>query len=86
MVPLEAMAAGAPVVAARHPTTCEVVGDGAVIVAPEDPQAMAAVIRGWRMDPTARAAQVRRGRAQAARYTWERSARALAGVLLASET
>lgn len=86
MVPLEAMAAGAPVVAARHPTTCEVVGDGAVIVEPEDPQAMAAVIRGWRADPTARAAQIRRGRAQAARYHWERSARALAGVLLAAET
>lgn len=82
MVPLEAMAAGAPVVAAEHPTTREVVGDAAVLVPPADPLAMAETIRRWRRDPAARAAQVRRGRTHAERFSWDRSARGLAGVLL----
>ena len=82
LVPLEAMAAGAPVVAADHPTTREVVGDAAVLVPPADPMAMAETLRRWRIDPAARAAQVRRGRTHAERFSWDRSARGLAGVLL----
>lgn len=85
LVPLEAMAAGAPVVAARHPTTCEVVGDAAELVPPEDPAAMAAIVRRWRTDPAARATRIRHGRAHAARFDWARSARALAAVLLSGE-
>jgi glycosyltransferase involved in cell wall biosynthesis len=83
MVPLEAMAAGAPVVAARHAATDEVVGAAAALVPPDDPAAMAAVVRQWRGAPEARAAQVRGGRAHAARFTWARSAEALADRLLA---
>jgi len=83
MVPLEAMAAGAPVVATRHAATAEVVGDAAALVSPDDDAAMAAVVRRWREDPTERAAMVRAGRAHAARFTWARSAEALADCLLA---
>ncbi len=83
MVPLEAMAAGAPVVAARHAATDEVVGAAAALVPPDDADAMAAVVRRWRGAPAARAAQVRAGRAHAARFTWARSAETLAERLLA---
>jgi hypothetical protein len=41
------------------------------------------VVRRWRGAPTARAAQVRAGRAHAARFTWARSAETLAERLLA---
>jgi glycosyltransferase involved in cell wall biosynthesis len=83
MVPLEAMAAGAPVVAARHPATVEVAGAGAALVPPDDARAMAAVLRQWRQHPNQRAAMVQAGRAHAARYTWAHSASALAQCLLA---
>lgn len=82
MVPLEAMAAGAPVVATRHPTTREVVGTAAALVPEEDAAAMADVIRAWGRDVSTRAAQVAAGRAHARRFTWARSAGALADVLL----
>ena len=83
MVPLEAMAAGAPVVAARHPATVEVAGAGAALVPQDDARAMAAVLRQWRQHPNQRAAMVQAGRAHAARYTWAHSASALAQCLLA---
>jgi glycosyltransferase involved in cell wall biosynthesis len=82
MVPLEAMAAGAPVVAARHPATVEVAGAGAALVPQDDARAMAAVLRQWRQHPNQRAAMVQAGRAHAARYTWAHSASALAQCLL----
>jgi glycosyltransferase involved in cell wall biosynthesis len=82
MVPLEAMAAGAPVVATRHPTTREVVGTAAALVAEDDAAAMAAVVRAWWRDGAARAATVQAGLAHARRFTWARSAGALADVLL----
>ena len=83
LVPLEAMAAGAPVVATRHSTTSEVVGTAAALVPEEDAAAMADVVRVWGRDGSTRAAQVDAGRAHAQRFTWARSAGALADVLLA---
>ncbi len=82
MVPLEAMAAGTPVVATRHPTTCEVVGTAAALVPEEDAAAMAAVVRGWTRDEAGRAAVVQAGLVHARRFTWSRSAAALADVLV----
>lgn len=82
MVPLEAMAAGTPVVATRHPTTREVVGTAAALVPEEDAAAMAAVVRGWTRDEAGRAAIVQAGLVHARRFTWARSAAALADVLL----
>ena len=97
MVPLEAMACGAPVVALAYPPVPEVVGDAAVVV----PAAEAAVgrgadaVEGRRMadavrrllaEPAWRHDRVTAGRARAARFTWARSASALADALLFDET
>lgn len=79
---LEAMAAGAPVVASDRSSLPEVVGDAGLLASPEDPAAMADAVRRIRRDPGLRARLVKRGRERAAAYTWERSARAVADVLL----
>jgi alpha-1,3-rhamnosyl/mannosyltransferase len=75
--PLEAMACGTPVVAARAASVPEVVGDAAPLVAPRDPDALAAAVRDVLRDPAPwRAA----GLARAAGFSWERCARTIAGV------
>jgi glycosyltransferase involved in cell wall biosynthesis len=75
--PLEAMAAGVPVVAARAGSVPEVVGDGARLVPPGDPDALAAALVEALTDHGERAALVERGRARAACFTWDRCARGL---------
>ncbi len=75
---LEAMAAGAPLVAADATALPWVVGDGGLLVKPGDVEAWAAAIVGvvdHREEQTRLAAA---GRARAGAFTWERSARALA--------
>lgn len=79
---LEAMAAGAPVVASDRSSLPEVMGDAGLLADPEDPAAMAEAVRLLRRDPELRARLVRRGRERAASYTWERTARETAEVLL----
>ena len=70
---VEAMACGVPVVASAHPSLDEASGDAAVRADPRDPGALAQAIR----DALAQAtALVERGRAHAARFTWEATARA----------
>jgi glycosyltransferase involved in cell wall biosynthesis len=81
MVALEAMAAGAPVVAVDRAPIPEVVGDAAVLVPMDDDAAMAAAVTRLRTEARWRADRVAAGRARAAQFTWERSARALADVL-----
>ena len=78
---LEAMAAGAPVVAVDAPPIPEVVGDAAVLVPMDDDAAMAAAVTRLRAEARWRADRVEAGRARAAQFTWERSARTLADVL-----
>lgn len=74
--PLEAMAAGVPVVATAVPAVAEVVGDGALLVPPGDPDALAHALaqtaRGRQ-----RSALVERGRRRAALFTWEACAAGL---------
>jgi glycosyltransferase involved in cell wall biosynthesis len=72
--PLEAMAAGAPVVAARAGSLPEVLGDAARLVDPGDDDAIAAAISGLLDDPVARAALIARGREHAATFSWDRAA------------
>jgi glycosyltransferase involved in cell wall biosynthesis len=70
--PLEAMASGCPVAAADAGAIPEICGDAAVLFDPTDPEAIAAGI----LEADTRAEELReRGLAQAAGFSWERSAR-----------
>ena len=78
--PLEAMALGTPVVAARTSSLPEVLGDAALFVPPLDEEAWTEALRRLLDDAVLRAELQRRGQAQAARYSWERTARATLAV------
>lgn len=74
--PLEAMAAGTPVVAGDYGCATEVLGDAAVRVDPHDVDDLAAaLLRLAGSDDERKAMQVA-GRARATRFTWERAAQA----------
>ena len=77
-VPLEAMAAGTPVIAARTSSVPEVAGDAAVLVdEPTDPDAWAAALRELTADERRRAALVAAGQRRAAAFSWRRTATAM---------
>lgn len=85
--PLEAMAAGVPVVATAIPTLEEVLGDAAELVPVGDDAALAAALRSATAgDPALRTARVFAGRARAARYSWDGAAEAVLGALRAAAT
>ncbi|HLI55465.1 MAG TPA: glycosyltransferase family 1 protein, partial [Actinomycetota bacterium] len=73
--PLEAMAAGVPVVAARAGSLPEVLGDAPFWCDPMEEASIADAIRRSVTDGAARAAAVERGRARAAGYRWSETAR-----------
>jgi len=75
--PLEAMASGTAVVTSRISSLPEVVGDAAVLVDPYSVEDIAAGLDRVLSDDVLRAALVQRGHARAARFSWERSARAI---------
>jgi glycosyltransferase involved in cell wall biosynthesis len=79
--PLEAMSAGAPVVATRTGALPEVAGDAADLVPVGDVDALAAALARVLADDAHRAELVARGRAVAARYSWDRAAALLAALL-----
>jgi len=74
--PLEAMACGTPVVAARATSVPEVVGDAALLVEPGDVRGFADAVAGLLADPVAHAALRERGLRHAATFTWARCAEA----------
>ncbi len=78
--PLEAMAAGVPVVATAVGAIPEVAGDGALLVPPGDADALAGALAGLLADESRRAETVRRGRARAALFTWESCGEGLASL------
>ncbi len=73
--PLEAMACGTPVIASNVSSMPEVLGDAAILVNPENVFEIARGIQEALLDDQLRAQLIERGRAQAARFSWERTAR-----------
>ena len=73
--PLEAMAAGAPVVTSNVSSLPEVVGDAALLVEPMDAASIAAGLGRVLHEPALRADLVRRGHERVKAFSWERSVR-----------
>ena len=73
--PLEAMACGTPVVASNVSSLPEVVGDAAILVNPENVFDIARGIQEVLLDEELRVRLIRRGREQAARFSWNWTAR-----------
>ena len=72
--PLEAMSVGCPVVSSWGGSLAEVVGEGGILIPPNDEKALSqAVARVWG-DPDIRTQLSERGRQQAQRFTWEKTA------------
>ena len=71
---VEAMACRCPVVASAVSSVPEVVGDAGLLVEPTDVEAIADALSHCLGDTELRATLIERGTAQAARFTWERSA------------
>ncbi len=71
---LEAMAAGTPVVAANRAALPEVCGDAALLVDPEDVDAMYTALLQLMRDAALAAELARRGLERAGEFTWEKAA------------
>jgi glycosyltransferase involved in cell wall biosynthesis len=71
--PLEAMAAGTPVVATRTGALPDVLGDAALLVEPGDGDALAAALARVLDDGAVRGRLVERGGRNLARFSWDRS-------------
>lgn len=75
---LEAMASGTPLVAFDNTSLPEVVGDGGILVADGDVEAMARAVRSVLTEPGLAAEVRERGLARAATFGWDGTARAYA--------
>jgi len=73
--PLEAMASGTVVVTSNVSSLPEAVNDAAMLVNPDNVFDIARGIREVLLDPELRASLVAKGREQAARFSWDRTAR-----------
>jgi glycosyltransferase involved in cell wall biosynthesis len=71
--PLEAMAAGAPVVTSNVSSLPEVVGDAALLIDPMDAGAIAAAMARVLSEPQLREDLIRRGHERIKAFSWERS-------------
>jgi alpha-1,3-rhamnosyl/mannosyltransferase len=84
---LEAMACGTPVACSNASSLPEVTGDAALLFDPTDVATMAAAMQQMLGDQTLRRELSEKGRAQAARFSWERTAQeALAAYRVAQRT
>lgn len=81
--PLEAMAVGTPVVAARTSSVPAVVGEAAILIDPLSVEEIAQGIQRVLQDPQLAADLRTRGLAQAAKFNWETTAEQTLQVLLA---
>ncbi len=73
--PLEALACGTPVVASCTGSLPEIVGQGGILVDPEDVEGLAAAMRKILSDDDLRAELREKGLAHAAAFNWEKTAR-----------
>ena len=71
--PLEAMAAGTPVITSNVSSLPEVVGDAAILIDPYKPDAIAEAMRRVLTEPDLREELRRRGLARVHEFSWERS-------------
>jgi glycosyltransferase involved in cell wall biosynthesis len=71
--PLEAMAAGTPVITSNVSSLPEVVGDAAVLIDPMDAGALADAMARVLGDPELRAGLIARGHERVKMFSWERS-------------
>ncbi len=76
LTPLEAMAAGIPVIAADASCTSEVTGDTALLVAPDDVEGFAQALTRVLTDEPFAASLAKRGWSRASLFSWERTAAA----------
>jgi glycosyltransferase involved in cell wall biosynthesis len=83
LTPLEAMAAGIPVVVLETDIAREIYGPAADYVARTDPALIATALERVLVDQDARARLIAAGAAQMARYSWDECARRTLQVLLA---
>jgi glycosyltransferase involved in cell wall biosynthesis len=74
--PVEAMAAGTPVVAGAYSAATEILGSAALIVDPSDADALAGALHRVLSDDATRAQLRLAGRARAAAYTWDATGKA----------
>jgi glycosyltransferase involved in cell wall biosynthesis len=79
--PLEAMACGIPVVASDIPSVREVVQDSALLVSPDDLEALKLAMLKVAGEEDCRKELAARGLKHVAQHTWEQSARRLRQVL-----
>src|SRR5262249_43029820 len=79
---LEAMAAGTPVVASDIPVHHEVAGDAAVLLKPDQPAEWATAIASLACDDMRLNELAERGKRQAAKFSWQRTAAQTAAALL----
>jgi len=80
LTPLEAMAAGTPVLAANTGALPEVVGDAGILLPPDDVDAWSAAMSRINDDDELRRSLAERGRAWSERFTWEEAAKQTAAV------
>jgi glycosyltransferase involved in cell wall biosynthesis len=78
--PLEAMACGVPAVAAANAAVREICDGAALLVPPDDVDALAGAIRSLLTDPSLAADLTERGIQRAAQFDWESAARRLRDV------
>lgn len=78
MPPLEAMASGAPVIAADNTALTEVIGDAGVLVSSTDVGGLARAMQSFIDHPELRALYALKGHRQVQQFSWDESARRVA--------
>jgi len=78
--PLEAMACGTPVVVSALSSLPEVVGDGALLVPPQEVEALAEAMEKALSDPSLREELRSKGLERAKRFTWSEAAKRLLAI------